>query len=281
MGPLFQIYLEIWALPRSIRRQLVGLRSPNLGSRTSRGARALHRHLLQIRYRRRRRLCQTDCRHRGGSGSNSSTGGSNSSNGNVCPASKATGRFMVPSKVRPSQCSLERSFYVERFGSTLCLSGPPLLRHPWTFLPRWPPCPPGGLVPIGIRLLGTSPAIRQRPPWMLLPRRLPCPSAGLVPISIHLLGMSPVICQRLPQPHQRRRQAHHRRRLRRFLLHLPPPCRMTLVLRWRHWTHRILLSPSRQRLRVPKFQLGVQKWRRRQQLLQTQQRRYRRMHRRW
>jgi hypothetical protein len=95
MGPLFWIYLEIRALPRSIRRQLVGLRRPNLGSRTGRGARALCRHHLQIRYHHRRRLCRTDRHHHGGSGSNSSRGGSSSSNDNGRPASKATGRFTV------------------------------------------------------------------------------------------------------------------------------------------------------------------------------------------
>jgi hypothetical protein len=78
------------------------------------------------------------------------------------------------------------------------LSGPPLLRHPWTLLPRRPPCPPVGLAPNSIHLLGTSLAIRQR----------------------------------LPQPHRRRREAHHRQRPKRFQLRLPPPCRMTLVLRW-------------------------------------------------
>jgi hypothetical protein len=91
---------------------------------------------------------------------------------------------------------------------------------------------------------------------MLLPRRPPCPPVGLVPISIHLLGMPPAIRQRLPQPHQRWRQAHHRWRPRRFLLRLPPPCRMTLALRWRHRAPRIRLSPSRKCLWVPKFQPG-------------------------
>jgi hypothetical protein len=43
-------------------------------------------------------------------------------------------------------------------------------------------------------------------------------------------------------------------------LHLPPTRRVTLVLRWHHRTPRICLSPLRQHLRVPKFQLGVQKW---------------------
>jgi hypothetical protein len=95
--------------PRSIRRQLVGLRRPNLGSRTSRGARALCRHHIRLRHRHHRRLCQTDRRHRRGSGSNSSI-----SNDNGRPASKATGRFTVPSKLRLFQCLLERSFYVGR-----------------------------------------------------------------------------------------------------------------------------------------------------------------------
>jgi hypothetical protein len=109
----------------------------------------------------------------------------------------------------------------------------------------------------------------------------PCPPARLVPISIHLLGMLPAICQRLQQPHQCRCQAHHWRRPRGFQLHLPPPCRMTLALRWRHRAPKIRLSPSRQHLWVPKFQLGVQEWRCHQQLLQTQQQRYRQMHHRW
>jgi hypothetical protein len=63
-----------------------------------------------------------------------------------------------------------------------------------------------------------------------------------------------------------------------FQLHLPPLRRMTLVPRWRHRAPRIRLSPSRQHSRVPKFQSGVRKRRCRQQLLQTFQRRYRRMH---
>jgi hypothetical protein len=48
-----------------------------------------------------RRLCQADRHRRRGSDSNSSKGGS-SSNSNMCPASKATRRFTVPSKLRPS-----------------------------------------------------------------------------------------------------------------------------------------------------------------------------------
>jgi hypothetical protein len=61
-------------------------------------------------------------------------------------------------------------------------------------------------------------------------------------------------------------------------LHLPPSRRMTLVPRWHHRAPRIHLSPSRQHSRVPKFQPGVRKRRCRQQLLQTFQRRYRRVH---
>jgi hypothetical protein len=94
MGPLFQIYPLIRTPPRSVKRQLVGLRRPNLGSRMGRGARALRRHHLRIRHHHYRRLCQTDRRHRGGTSSNDSGH----------PASKATGMFMVPSKFRLFQC---------------------------------------------------------------------------------------------------------------------------------------------------------------------------------
>jgi hypothetical protein len=48
MGPLSRTHSLILAPPRSFRKQLVGLRRPNLRPRMGRGARALHRHLLRI-----------------------------------------------------------------------------------------------------------------------------------------------------------------------------------------------------------------------------------------
>jgi hypothetical protein len=110
-GSFVGIFLEIRVLPRSVRKQLVGLRSPNLESRMGRGARALHHYHLQIRYHL-RRLCQANRYRRRGSDSNISKG-SSSNNNNMCPASKATGRFTVPSKLRPSRCSFDRSLYVD------------------------------------------------------------------------------------------------------------------------------------------------------------------------
>jgi hypothetical protein len=113
MGLLFRIYPLIQTPPKSIKRQLAGLRRPNLGSRMGRGARALRRHFLRIRHHHHHHLCQTDRLHRGGSGS-SSRNDSSSNNDSGHPASKATGRFMVLSKFRLFQCFFERSFYADR-----------------------------------------------------------------------------------------------------------------------------------------------------------------------
>jgi hypothetical protein len=159
MGPLLGILLEIRALPRSVRRQLVGLRSPNLGSRAGRRARALHCHHLQIRYHHPRRLCQTVRRHRRGSSSNTSRSSSSNNNNNVCPLPR-------PLEGSRSQVSLGLPNIRSIVAFMSIGLDPPFACQGLLFLgirrrsfPTGRYAHRGGLVPIDIRLLGTSLAI--------------------------------------------------------------------------------------------------------------------------
>jgi hypothetical protein len=77
-----------------------------------------------------------------GSGSSSSRDGSSSSNDNGRPASKATGRFTVPSKLRLFQMpNFERSFYVDRltrpFPARASSSASVDARPPSATVPAW------------------------------------------------------------------------------------------------------------------------------------------------
>jgi hypothetical protein len=149
----------------------VGLRSLNLESRTGRGARALHRHHLQIRYHH-HHLCQADRRHYKAAAAIAAGAAAAATAATCAPLPRplegsrsqvSLGPPNVRSIVAFMSIGLDQSFTCQ---GLLFLSvrrrSLPVGRHA---------CRGSGShwhTPVG-----TSPAIHQQLPWMLLPRRSP------------------------------------------------------------------------------------------------------------